>query len=411
VSALSFAEAAARLLAAVTPLPAERCPLREADGRILAEEIRSPVALPPWDNSAMDGFAARAEDVEGARAGAPRALRIVGEVRAGGTGGAPLAAGQAVRISTGAPVPPGCDTVVRVEHTRTEGDRVLVLDDGDARRNVRRRGEDVGEGETVLPRGTLLTPGRIALAAAVGAAEIKVHRRPRVAVLATGDELVPVERFDEVRSGRAIVNSNGYGLVAALREAGAQPVMLPLAGDDPERIHASLEEAAGCDALVTTAGVSVGEHDLLRGVLEARGATLNFWRVRMRPGAPFAFGALPGDHAVPWFGLPGNPVSTFVTFEVLVRPALLRMAGRSDPHRSRVLAEVGEEVTVAPGLTHFLRVRLEPRGGRPPLARLTGGQGSGILSSIARADALLQVEEGTGRLGAGELREVIPLRG
>jgi molybdopterin molybdotransferase len=407
--ALSFAAAAARVMEGVPVLGSEPCALEEAAGRVLAEPLRAPLSLPPWDNSAMDGYAVRAGDVQGADAGSPRRLRVVGELRAGSPPGQPLGEGEAVRISTGAPVPRGCDTVIRVEHTRDEGDEVVVLRDDDAHRHVRPRGEDVREGEMVLAAGHPLTPARLALAASLGAARLAVHRRPRVAVLATGDELVPVEEFAAVREGRAIVNSNAHALAAQLRAAGAEPFLLPLTDDDPARIHAALDGATGCDALVTTAGMSMGEHDHLRDVLSARGGTLHFWRVRMRPGAPFAFGATGGEESAPWFGLPGNPVSSFVTFEVLVRPALLRMGGYRTPHRRPLMVEIGEPISVAPGLTHFLRVRLETRAGAPPLALLTGPQGSGILSSVARADALLRVDEGGGQVAVGELREAIPL--
>jgi molybdopterin molybdotransferase len=415
---LGIREALDRILAAVAPLPSERVPILEAAGRVLAESVVSPIDQPPWDNSAMDGFAVRSADVRGASRESPARLRVVDEIPAGAFPRRPLGPGEAARIMTGAPIPEGADSVIRLEHTdawtgsREErgrgspGETVEVFDDSDVDRNVRRRGEDLRRGETVLEPGRVLRPGEIGLLATVGRAEVAVHRRPRVAILANGDELVDLDRFDEVRAGRRIVNSNSYGLAAAVRAAGAEPLLLGIAADDAASLRAHLERAREADLLITTAGASVGDHDLVKEVLESLGFALDFWRVRMRPGSPFSFGRL-GD--LPVFGLAGNPVSALVTFEVLVRPAIRKMLGRREIHAPTVRAVAAERIPGAGRLTHFPRARLEPDGRGGWLARLTGPQGSGILTSVAAADALLVVPEGIAAIEPGEPVVALPL--
>lgn len=418
-------EALERVVAGVRPLPAERVPLLDALGRTLAETIVSPVDHPPWNNSAMDGFAVRSSDVRGARREAPVRLTVVEEVQAGHFPAAPLQPGQAVKIMTGAPVPEGADGVIRIEHTdawQTPGTReagpapgdestdevIQILDDSDAGHNIRPRGEDLSAGETVLEAGHVLRPAEIGILAAVGRSQVAVHRRPRVAILSNGDELAELERFDQVLAGRKIVNSNSYALAAAAVATGCTPVLLGVAHDDAESIREHAERGLGMDALVTTAGASVGEHDQMKAVLERMGLELDFWRVRIRPGSPFSFGRLEG---MPVFGLPGNPVSALVTFEVFVRPVLRRLAGRRLVHTPLITVRAAERLPSKPGLVQFLRVRTEagPHGER--LARSTGPQGSGILRSLLEADALLIVPEGSGGVEAGEVAHAIPLGG
>jgi len=394
---LAFAEARRLVLAAVRPLAAiEEVAVGDALGRALAAAVPSPVDLPPWDNSAMDGFAVRSADVAGATAAEPRTLRVVDDVAAGGFPARPIGEGEACRLMTGAPVPDGADGVIRVEHTDggleigTPRGRVEVRSDADAGRNVRRRGEDVEAGSVVLPAGATLGAAEVGVAAAVGAARVVVARRPRVAILATGDELVSLDAFEEVRAGRRIVSSNSYTLAAQLRGIGAEVVDLGIAPDDPAEIGRRLGEARGCDALITSAGVSVGEHDHLRAVLESLGAEVSFWRVRMRPGSPVVFGTVAALGGIPWFGLPGNPVSSVVTFEVLARPALLRLAGHAANFAPTFPVVLDADAPVPADLTHFLRVRLRRERGRM-VASPTGAQGSGILTSLAAADALVVV--------------------
>jgi len=400
---IPVAAAVRSILDAVAPLGTEAVPLADALGRVLAEPIDSPIDQPPWDNSAMDGFAARAADVMGASADRPVVLSIVDSIPAGGFPRRELAAGQAARIMTGAPVPTGADCVIRAEHTRAAGgDRIAITDDSDASRNVRHRGEDIRRGSRVLEPGRRLRPAELGLLATVGRAQAVVHRRPRVALLSTGDELVDLDAYAEAEAGRRIVNSNGYALAAAVVATGGTPLSLGIARDDASSLRERVEPGLEADALVTTAGASVGEHDLVKDVLEAIGMRLHFWRVRMRPGSPASFGTIARDGraALPVFGLPGNPVSALVTFEVLVRPALRRLAGRTAVHTRTVRVRTAEPMPARGALTHFLRVKLETRNGEL-LARLTGPQGSGLLTSMTEADALLVVPADSQGLAAG----------
>jgi molybdopterin molybdotransferase len=376
---------------------------------VLAEEVRSPLALPPWDNASMDGYAVRAADVAEASASQPATLRVVGTAAAGAPAAGRVDAGQAMRIMTGAPVPAGADSVIRVEDTDGGTASVHVYQNRDALRNVRPRGEDIRQGDVAVPSGTELFPGHLGLLASIGRGELLVYRRPRVAVLASGDELVDVDRFDEVLSGDGssgkIVSSNSYSLEAAVRQAGGDVVSLGFVGDDPIAMRDRLRNCL-CDFLITTGGVSVGEFDYTRGVLEELGATHRFWRVRIRPGAPVGFGMLRGT---PWLGLPGNPVSTLVTFELFARPAIRRMLGHAMVFRRAVPVRLGESVTITPPLTHFLRAELVSEDGQL-VARLTGPQGSGLISSMARANALLILPPDRPRVEAGEVVDALLLR-
>jgi len=409
---ISVDAAVQRILEAVAPLPPEDIPLSAAVGRTLAEDIVSPIDHPPWDNSAMDGFAVRAEDVRGASREAPVSLHVIEEVAAGAFPTKIVGSGQAIRIMTGGPVPEGADGVVRIEHTAVgEDGRIRILDDMDAGRNVRPRGEDVRTGERLFSSGRRLRPGEIGILASVGCGRVSVRRQAQVALLATGDELVDIDGFEEVRSGRRIVNSNSHALAAAVRTAGGQPVDLGIARDDPAHVRALTARGIGADALVTTAGASVGDHDVVKDALGTLGLEVVFWRVTMRPGSPVSFGTLPraDGSRLPVFGLPGNPVSALVTFDVLVRPALRRMHGRTDIFGRTVRVRAAERMSSTAKLTHFLRVTLEPAEDGVALARLTGGQGSGILSSVARADALLVVPLGASVLEEGELATALLL--
>lgn len=409
-------EALERILAAVDPLPPEHRPLLEALGYVLAADIVSDIDVPPWNNSAMDGFAVRAADIVGASADAPRELRVVDDVPAGRFPSCGVGSGEAIRVMTGAPVPDGADGVVRVEHTDggtavdSGNGAVVISSDADALRNIRLRGEDVRRGQVVLPAGTVLRAAQIAVAAAVGAAHPLVVRRPRVAILASGDELVDLDGFEAVREGRKIVSSNSYGLAAQLAESGLECRVLGIAGDSPESLREHLQRAEGCDALITTAGISVGEHDYVREVLEGMGTEVEFWRVRVRPGSALAFGRVGDLGGIPWFGLPGNPVSTLVTFELFVRPALLRMCGRSDVFLPVVPVTARDTHPATGPFTHLPRVTLgNGEGGFE--ARLTGAQGSGLGTSMALADALLVVPEGRPAVTPGDRLRAVVLGG
>jgi molybdopterin molybdotransferase len=401
-------EASERILADVRPLSVERVPLRQSLGRVLATDVIAPVSLPPWDNSSMDGYAVRGVDVAGARPDAPAMLRVVGTIAAGGAAEHAVGPGEAVRIMTGAPLPAGADSVIRIEDTDGGTDRVAVRSARDAGRNVRPRGEDLARGAAAVTRGTLVGAAQLGVLASVGATHVEAYRRPRVGILSSGDELVDVDRFDEVVAGRRIVASNSYTLWALVRAAGAEPADLGLVADDPAAIRARLEQGlASCDVLLTSGGVSVGAFDFTREVVTALGAELRLWRVRMRPGAPLGFGLLRGT---PWLGLPGNPVSAMVTFELFARPALRRMAGHRLLFRRPVTVRVDEPITLAAPLMHFMRaVAMPGTDGEPMTARLTGPQGSGLLTSMERANALIVVPEDRRRVEAGELLRAILL--
>ena len=403
-TALSVSEASANVVADIKPLGTECVPLRRALGRVLAHEVRSPVSLPPWDNSSMDGYAVRADDVRNASDATPVVLPVLETVAAGGAASQPVRPGSAIRIMTGAPLPQGADSVIRVEDTDGGSDRVSIRDGRDALRNVRPMGEDLRAGDVALAAGTTLGAAQLGVLASVGAGLVDVHRIPRVAVLATGDELVDVDGFEAVRQGKRIVSSNSYTLVAAVTEAGGEAVDLGIAPDDRAVLRERFERARAeqCDMLVTSGGVSVGEFDFTREVLLALGADMKFWRVRMRPGAPVGFGVL---HGAPWVGLPGNPVSSMVTFELFVRPAIRRMRGEQRLFRRATPVTMEEEVSIAAPLTHFIRGIVASDGRGHLRARLTGPQGSGLLTSMARANALLVVPPErytTGPVRAGE---------
>lgn len=397
---LSVAEAAERITAAVAPLPAERTALADALGGVLAEDIRSPITLPHWDNSAMDGYAVHGNDVAGASDAKAVSLPVVGTIAAGAFASRPLARGEAMRIMTGAPLPQGADTVVRVEDTDGGLERVRVLKDRDVRKNVRHRGEDVREGDVALPRGLAIGAAQVGVLASIGQAAVSAHRRPRVAILGSGDELVELDQFDLVKKGERIVSSNRHTLEALVRLNGGVPLALGHAQDTLADVKRLLERAVAeaPDLIVTSAGVSVGEHDHTRTAVEQLGTALDFWRVRMRPGAPLGFGRIRG---IPWIGLPGNPVSAMVTFELFVRPAIRRMLGHARVHRAPVRVTLEEPVSIGAKLTHFYRAIIAPRADGALGAKLTGPQGSGILTSMSLANALLIVPEESSTIPAG----------
>jgi molybdopterin molybdotransferase len=385
--AFTVQEASERILAGVKPLDVERVALGAALGRVLADDVRSPLDHPPWDNSSMDGYAVRAVDVANAAAETPVILPVLETVRAGQRPSRALEPRSAIRVMTGAPVPDGADSVIRVEDTDGGETQVAIRDVRDAGRNVRPKGEDLRLGDIAVPRGTVLGPAQLGVLASVGVALAPVYRVPRVGILTSGDELVDVDRFDEVLRGDRIVSSNSYTLNAAVRAAGAEPVYYGIAPDDPVEYERQLRGVSGCDLLLTTGGVSVGAFDFTKDVLRSLGAELHLWRVRMRPGAPLGFGML-GE--MPWLGLPGNPVSTMVTFELFARPLLRRLRGEARIFQRAMTVRSRDEITLAAPLTHFMRAVLE-WGDDGPWARLTGPQGSGLLTSMARADALMVI--------------------
>ncbi len=395
---LTPAEALRTILEAAPVLAPETLACADALGRVLAEPVVSRRDLPPADNSAMDGYAVRSADCAAASRERPVRLRIAFQVAAGGRAERALAPGEAARVLTGAPVPPGADSVVRQEDADADGDELRVRVAPSAREHIRDAGEDVRAGETVLEPGVVLGPAQLGLLAALGRSVVAVRQRPRVAILSGGDELVEP---DGDPSGGRIVSSNSYSLAAQCRELGAEPVYLGIARDTPEDLERHFHAGLRADLLVSSAGVSVGDRDYVRGVLEKLGCSLVFWGVHMKPGYPLAFGRFAGDRGPLVFGLPGNPVSALMTFEQFVRPALRKMQGQRSWFRPVVQARLGEHLRKKPGRLHFVRVRLERRDG-VVVAHATGTQSSGALRSMHLAQGILIFPAEAAELAAGE---------
>lgn len=402
----SVREAIDLVVGGVRRLPDEDVPLRDALDRVLAEDVDSPLDLPAHTNSAMDGYAVRGADVRGAMPEAPKRLRIVEEVQAGGFPSRALGPGEATRIFTGAPLPEGADGVIRQEDTGREGDEVSIQSDRDAGKNLRLAGEDLRRGARVLGAGVRLGPAEIGVLASIAKARVRVFRRARVGLLASGDEIADLDEPQAILAGRKTASSNTYTLDALVRRAGAEPIHLGIAKDTLADVRTRFASGfSRCDLVVSTAGVSVGEHDFVHAALDALGIERVFWKVRMRPGSPLAFGTVGGG---PWIGLPGNPVSTMVCFELFVRPAILKMQGHTAVFRRAIRVVTDEPVRTNGRLTHFLRAVVHEEGGAWHV-RLTGPQGSGILTSMTRANALLIVPEDRADVPAGETLAAIPL--
>ena len=396
---LSVEEALDRILATVRVLEPERVPLLEAAERVLAEAVAADRDIPPLDNSAMDGYAVRGSDL--AQPGAR--LRVVGDVAAGYVSQVRVEPGTAVRIMTGAPVPAGADTVVRFEDTRADGEWVEILEVPAVGRNVRSAGEDVRAGQVVLEPGKVLRPQEIGMLAAVGCVDVAVARRPRVAILATGDEVV--EPGAPPGPGQ-IRDANSYTVAAQVLRYGGVPLLLGVARDQEELVRQGIRGALdqGADLVITSGGVSVGDFDLVKQVLAAEGE-MHFWSLNMKPGRPLAFGVVDG---VPLLGLPGNPVAAMISTALFGRPALRKMQGFADWTLPRVRATLAEAVTRKDERRHYLRVQLRGSGaGRE--ATLTGDQGSGILNSLVQADGLAIIPETVDHLPTGAEVEVILL--
>src|SRR5919201_532938 len=370
---LSADEALERILAGLPEPPRVDVPILDALGLVLAEDVIADRDVPPFRNSAMDGYAVRGGDV----ATAPVRLRVVGHVAAGAFPDRAVGPGEAMRIMTGAPLPDGADTVVRVEDTDNGSDVVTITAATASGTSTRAAGEDLRRGETVVTAGTVLRAAEIGLLASVGHARAHVVKRPVVAVFSTGDEIVDLDR--PLARGQ-IRDSNRYTLASAIRAAGAEPRVGAIVPDSPDALRAALRDAASADAIVTSGGVSVGDHDHLKPVLSELG-TIDFWAIAIRPGRPLAFGELrDGPRRVPIFGLPGNTVSSLLTFEIFVRPGLLRMQGRAHVMRPRAKARLAEPVEKVASLRFFARGIHDPEAGT---VRTTGPQGSGILRSMS----------------------------
>lgn len=403
VQPMSVDQALEHILSAIQPLPSEEVPITEGLDRVLAEDVVSPVDVPPFVNSAMDGYAVRAADVTGARRSAPVTLPVVGEVPAGCASEQVLRPGSALRIMTGAPLPAGADAVVPFEQTDQGRAQVAVYRPVSAGDHVRLAGEDIRQGQRVLEAGHVLRPADIGVLAAIGRPAVRVVRRPRVAILATGDELVDVTEC--VGPGQ-IRNSNEYTSIALVKRYGGLPVPLGIARDNIQSLTAKLRQGLeqGVDLFLTSAGVSVGDFDMVKLVL-AHAGQMHFWQVAIKPGKPLAFGSIQG---VPLLGLPGNPVAAMVAFEVFARPAILKLGGHTDLRKPSVTAILDEAVHNS-GRRHFMRARVRREGDAYRVTTRGSGvqvQGSGILSSLVWANGLLVVPEQVTFLPAGSSAEV-----
>ena len=409
---ISVDQALEKVLEQVDLLEAEERPILDCLGQVLAEDVLSAIDIPPLDNSAMDGFAVRSADTRGAGARSPRVLKVIETVAAGAVAGSKVEPGTAVRIMTGAPVPDGADSVVRFEDT-DESERpgtpaeIGVLIELAPGTDIRRAGEDIAAGALVLSKGTALRASEIGVLASLGLSKVKVIRRPVVAILATGDEIVDINK--PLGPGK-IYNSNSYSLAALVRRYGAVAKVLGIASDTESSLLAKLGSGQEADVIVTSGGVSLGDYDVVREVLAKEGEII-FWRVREKPGKPVIFGVIKGvskGKKIPFFGLAGNPVSAMVNFELFVRPAILKMMGRKNLAKPTVRAVVEDAIVNNDGRRVFTRVMVEKRG-EEYFARLTGPQGSGILTSMALANGLAIIPEDEPGVKPGDVVEVMML--
>ena len=411
---ISVEEALAKIINSIQILDSEGKPLLDCLGQVLAEDVYSPFDVPPHDNSAMDGYAVQSESITGANYKNPKVLRVVGEVAAGRVSDLKVGPGTAIRIMTGAFIPSGADVVVPFEDTdeinrkqaaisKTKiGVRVSLAEGC----NIRRRGEDIAQGELVLTKGKLLRPADIGVLASLGKSMVSVIRRPLVGILATGNEVVEINQ--PLLPGK-IYNSNSYSLAAQVLRYGGIPELLGIAPDDVQQLTAAVREGLECDILVTSGGVSLGDYDVVKQVLATEG-NVSFWTVRMKPGKPLAFGMFKRSDGkqIPHLGLPGNPVSSMITFEVFARPAILKMMGRSNLVKSNITAVMEDSVGNKDGRRIFARVVVTRRDGKY-FAHITGPQGSGILSSMTKANGLAIIPENTKEVKPGAPVEVMML--
>jgi molybdopterin molybdotransferase len=391
---LPVEEASALITGTIEPLGEEDVKLAEAAGRVLSQDVRSPVTLPPWDNSGMDGYAVRSADLMQINSTLP----VAGVIAAGARSISDLPPGAAMRIMTGAPIPTGADTVIRVEDTDRGTEFVRINDLRDLKKNLRFKGSELNKGDIAVYSGTAIGPAQMGVLASVGAAKVRVHRLPSVAVIASGDELVDLDKFNEVEAGHAIISSNSYTIRAAAAASGATIADYGIVRDDPRALGNRIHAARTSDLIVTSGGVSAGAFDHMREVVRGLGGDVRIDRVRMRPGAPLAFGLIDG---VPWLGLPGNPVSALVTFELFARPVIRKLRGEHAIFPLPVPVIVDESIEIQAPLTHFLRCVIRPGEDGELHAKLTGSQSSAILTSMTIATGLLIVPHDRPRVGIG----------
>lgn len=379
------------ILSEINPLGMERVDILSSLGRVLGEDISAGIDNPPWDNSAMDGYAVRASDVKGASKDKPKVLKIIEDLPAGYTAKKAVKKGEAIRIMTGALMPKGTDAVVMVEETERQEARgkkreVKIFKEVKTGDNIRKAGEDFKKGDIVLRKGITIRPTEIGMLAAVGKPNVSVYQMPKVAVLSTGDELVDI---DKTPANGKIRNSNSYALAAQVKACGAIPVQLGIARDNKKDLEEKLKFGLTTDCLVSSGGVSVGDFDFVKDVLKNMGSEMRFWKVAMKPGKPLAFGVIGGK---PAFGLPGNPISSMVAFEQFVGPAILKMMGKRDIFKKAFDALLTKPIKKKPGRTHFVRAIVEQKNGQFYATPLEG-QGSGVLSSMVKANCLIILHE------------------
>ena len=396
---ISVEEALKKILSQVQPLGTEKVSLLDALGRVIAEDIYAKRDIPPLDNSGMDGYAVRSADIAKATRDHPIRLEVVEDLPAGFISKKVLQKGQAIRIMTGAPIPRGSDAVIPVEETAKEGNEAAIFKAAVPGDCIRKAGEDVKKGDRVIFAGDVIRPSEIGMLASLSRSSIHVYQRPLVAILCTGEELVDV---DEELSEARIVSSNSYTLAAQVKECGAIPIQLGIAKDRKEEITSKLRQGLRADVLISSAGVSVGDYDFVKDVWRDLGMQMAFWKVAMKPGRPMAFGTI-GD--TPVFGLPGNPVSSMVSFEQFVRPSLLKMMGHHRLFRPIIEAILKEDVQKELGRRHFMRAFVSFESDCY-FVSTTGDQGSGILWSMVKANGLIIIPEGKGAIRAGEKVQV-----
>ena len=392
---ITVEEALDKILSRIQPLGPEKVSILEALGRVCAEDILAHREIPPFDNSGMDGYAVRTGDVQNASSNHPTQLEVIDDLPAGFISRKRVERGKAIRIMTGAPIPEGADCVIPVEETKIDGTFVSILKAGSHGAHIRRAGGDFRKGDRIIARGDLVRPAEVGIIAAMGRSFISVYQRPLVAILCTGEELVDVDGDLE---GVKIVSSNSYTLAAQVKDCGAIPLQLGIAKDRKAEIEEKLRQGLRADVLISSAGVSVGDYDFVKEVLNDLGVEMVFWKVAMKPGMPVAFGTIQGK---PVFGLPGNPVSSMVSFEQFARPSLLKMMGHRQLYRPVIEAILKQDIEKQPGRRHFIRSFVTFEDGRY-FVTMTGSQSSDILTSMVRANGLVIIPENREIVRAGE---------
>ncbi|HEY4715899.1 MAG TPA: gephyrin-like molybdotransferase Glp [bacterium] len=397
-------EAVEIILKSVNPMPAERISLTEATGRVLCNDVVAAIDIPYSDNSAMDGFAVRAKDTADATGPSPKTLRIVDDIPAGTAPKKIIGMNECAKIMTGGIMPQGANAVVMVEFTEQTGKNLAIIKKGvREKENVRFKGEDIKAGSTVLKKGKIIRAQEVGLLAAIGRSSIMVHQRPRIAVLSTGNEIASI---DEPIGSEKVFDSNSYALFSAAKEAGGSPVQMGIVRDIESELTAKLEECLSFDIIITSGGVSVGEYDITKKILSALGGEMKFSKVAIKPGKPFTFGLLNG---IPFFGLPGNPASAFVSFEIFVRPAILKMLGMKNRIKRTLHGTMGADFKNKPGRTHFVRAYFSYSENGEITVSPCGVQGSGIISSLAEANCLIMITPEKSDVKKGEMVEIIPM--